>query len=174
MTEHRVSRRRIVGVTLLAWFAVLGFDFLLHGGLLAWLYAEPGPFLLSPEDAFRLIPLGYASFLILVILVVWLLVRLGIRGWRPGLVFGLKLGALAWGALVLGLLSISTARLALMAGWFVGQTIEAGVAGLVAGDGLYTDHPGRLFVYVLVFVVAALGATVVLQSLGLAPAALSF
>ena len=43
------------------------------------------------------------------------------------MVLGLQVGAFAWGALVLGLLSISTASIGLLAGWFIGQTIEAGI-----------------------------------------------
>ena len=171
MDSVPVSLRRLVGVVLLAWFAVLGFDFLLHGGLLARLYAEPSPFLLAPEDAFRLIPLGYLSFLVSIVLLVWLMVRLGIRGRKAGFVFGLQVGALVWASLVLGLLSISTASWRLMLGWFVGQTVEAGIGGLVVGAGLTTDRLGRLLLYVLAFVIAAVVATIVLQSVGLAPAA---
>ncbi|NOR83586.1 MAG: hypothetical protein GQ526_08850 [Ardenticatenales bacterium] len=89
MEPGQRSPRRLVGVTLLAWFAVLGFDFLLHGGLLARLYAEPSPFLLPAEDAFRLIPLGYLSFLVFIILLVWLMVRRKIGGASRGLLFGL-------------------------------------------------------------------------------------
>ncbi|MCK4978324.1 MAG: hypothetical protein KAS36_15415 [Anaerolineales bacterium] len=171
MESDQRSARRLVGVTLLAWFAVLGFDFLLHGGLLARLYAEPSPFLLPAEDAFRLIPLGYLSFLVFIFLLVWLMVRLKIAGWSRGLVFGLQVGALVWGSLVLGLLSISTASLELMAGWFIGQTMEAGIGGLVVGWGLASNRPWRLVLYVILFVVAAVVVTIFLQSAGLAPAA---
>ena len=164
------SNRRLIGVVLLAWFAVLGFDFFLHGGLLASLYTEPSPFLLPPEEAFRLIPLGYLAFLIFEIFLVWLIVRLDVKGWRSGMVLGLQVGAFAWGALVLGLLSISTASIRLLAGWFIGQTIEAGIGGTVAGAGLITERPGRLTIYVVIFVIAALIVTIVLQSAGLAPA----
>lgn len=164
------SNRRLIGVVLLAWFAVLGFDFFLHGGLLASLYTEPSPFLLPPEEAFRLIPLGYLAFLIFEIFLVWLIVRLDVKGWRSGMVLGLQVGAFAWGALVLGLLSISTASIRLLAGWFIGQTIEAGIGGMVAGAGLITERPGRLTIYVVIFVIAALIVTIVLQSAGLAPA----
>jgi hypothetical protein len=164
------SALRLVGVTLLAWFAVLGFDFFLHGGLLARLYAEPSPFLLPAEDAFRLIPLGYLSFLVFIILLVWLMVRQNIGGGSRGLVFGLQVGALVWGSLVLGLLSISTASLALMAGWFIGQTVEAGIGGMVVGWGLVSNRPWRLVVYVVLFVIVALVVTIILQSIGLAPA----
>ncbi len=170
MEAVQISARRLVGVILLAWFAVIGFDFLLHGGLLARLYAEPSPFLLPAQDAFRLIPLGYVSFLVFIILLLWLMVRQKISGWSRGLVFGLQVGALAWASLVLGLLSISTASLELMAGWFIGQTVEAGIGGLVLGWGLASNRVWRLLVYVVLFVIVAVAATIILQSLGLAPA----
>lgn len=170
MEPVQPSPRRRIGVILLAWMVVLGFDFLLHGGLLARLYAEPSPFLLTAEDAFRLIPLGYLSFLVFVLLLAWLMSRQDIRGGRRGLVFGLQVGALAWGSLVLGLLSISTASPELMAAWFVGQTVEAGIAGTVLGSGLASSRPWRLVAYVVVFAIAALAVTVALQSIGLTPA----
>ena len=116
MNIGEYSFRRLIGTIFLAWFAVLGFDFLLHGGLLARLYTEPSPFLLPPEDAFRLIPLGYASFLVFEIFLVWLLIHLEIRGSKSGFLLGIKVGAMVWGAMVLGLLSISTAGFGLMAG----------------------------------------------------------
>ena len=101
--------RRFAALALLAWLSMIGFDFFLHAGLLARLYVEPSPFLLSPTQAFSLIPLGYLSFLVLAILLIWLMGKLEIYGWRRGLIFGFKLGALAWGAFILGLFSISTA-----------------------------------------------------------------
>ena len=136
--------------------------------MLARLYVEPSPFLLSPERAFALNPVGHLSFLGLTILLIWLMVRLGIQGWRQGAVFGLKLGALTWGALVVGLLSISTASLALLIGWFLGQTIELGVAG----SGFKGVRLGRLFLQVLALVIGAFAITILLQTLGLAPAAI--
>ena len=162
------SRRRIVGVIFLGWFAVLGFDFFLHGGLLAKLYAQPSPFLLPLEDAFRFIPLGYLSFLVFEVFLVWLILRLSVNGWRQGLLLGLKVGAFVWGALVLGLLSISTAGIGLMAAWFIGQTIEAGIGGMVAAAGLVTERPWRMVIFVIIFVIVIFMITVILQSLGLA------
>jgi hypothetical protein len=147
-------------VLLAAWLAMLG-----------RLYVEDSLFLLAPEDAFRLIPLGYLAFLLIAVLLVWLLVRLGIEGWRDGLVFGLKVGALVWGASTLGLLSVSTADPALMLGWFVGQTIEVGIAGMVAGAALATERRGRLLAYVIAFVLLAFVITIILQNIGIAPAA---
>ena len=99
------------------------------------------------------------------------MLRLKITGARRGLIFGLQVGALVWGSVVLGLLSISTASLALMVGWFIGQTVEAGLAGLVLGWGLVTGRPWRLVIYVILFVIGALVVTIILQSTGLAPAA---
>ena len=168
MDISKPSRRRMVGVIFLGWFAVLGFDFFLHGGLLAKLYAQPSPFLLPLEDAFRFIPLGYLSFLVFEVFLVWLILRLSVNGWRQGLLLGLKVGAFVWGALVLGLLSISTAGIGLMAAWFIGQTIEAGIGGMVAAAGLVTERPWRMVIFVIIFVIVIFMITVILQSLGLA------
>ena len=135
-TVKRAGHLAKIGV--LALLAVIGFDQFLHAGVLASWYARPSPFSLPPEEAFRLIPLGYISFLILIVLLVWLMPRLELVGWRVGMVFGLKIGALIWGALTLGLLSISTASPSLLLVWFLGQTAELGIAGMVLGSGSAT------------------------------------
>jgi len=80
-----------------------------------------------------------------------------------------KLGALIWGALVLGLMSISTASAGLLAGWFVGQTIELGVAGAFAGGALGGARLTRLFMTVIALIFFSILITIALQSLGLAP-----
>lgn len=163
------SPRRVVLITLLSWLCMLGFDFFLHAGLLARLYLQPDPFLLPPAEAFRRIPLGYLSFLLTAAVLVRLMVRLGITGWRAGLVCGLKLGAVLWGIQVLGLLSISTARPILLAGWFVGQTLELALGGAVAGSGLAGMRLRHLLVWVVAAIVLLSVITVALQTLGLAP-----
>ena len=157
-------------LTLLAWLSMVGFDFFLHAVVLARLYIDPSPFLLPPDRAFLLIPVGYLSFLVLAILLIWLMARQGIQGWRQGMVFGLQLGALSWGAFALGLFSISTASPLLLVGWFLGQTAELGIAGVVAGRGFAVMRLGRLFVMVLAFVIGAFVIAIVLQNVGLAPA----
>jgi hypothetical protein len=148
---------------------MIGIDFLLHGGLLAEFYVQPSPFLLPPDQAFRLIPVGYISFLLLAVLLVWLMLRLKIKGWREGSIFGLKLGALVWGALVLGLMSITTASLWLLVGWMLGQTAEMAVAGMIAGCGLEGARLTRILMVVVAIIVVCVGVTIVLQSMGLAP-----
>lgn len=148
----------------------MGIDVYLHGGLLARLYVEPSSFLLPAEDAFRRIPLGYLTFLILTIGLFWLFRRLHVRGAAAGFRLGAVAGAVAWGALVLGLYSISTASPSLLAGWWMGQSVELAFAGAVLGavtDGVSLK---RVWAIVGVAVVALAAATVALQSMGLAPA----
>jgi hypothetical protein len=158
------------GVILLGWIAMLGFDFFLHGGLLAGLYLQPEPFLLPPNEAFALIPLGYLGFLLLSGLLTWLMLSLHIGGGREGALFGLKLGVLTWGALVLGLASISTASLPLLAGWFTGQVAELALAGYFVGSALAGVSLRRLVRYLILLVVVMVIATVLLQTTGIAPA----
>lgn len=153
-----------------AWILSVGFDLLLHGGLLAGLYIEPSPFLLAPEEAFRRIPLGYLAFLVLTMGLFWLLRRLGVRGSISGFRYGATAGAVVWGALVVGLYSISTATLPLLAGWWIGQTVELGLAGSVLGAAANRVPLKRIWAIVAVAVVAFAAGTIVLQSLGLAPA----
>jgi hypothetical protein len=163
------SKRHVFLLTLMAWLTMLGFDFLWHGGLLAALYLQPSPFLLPLRTSFTLIPVGYLSFLLFAVLLVWLMRRLKLAGWRNGAIFGLELGGLAWGAFVLGLLSISTASVVLLIGWFIGQTLELAIAGAVVGSGLAGMRLRRLFAIVISFVLLSVITTIVLQSLGVVP-----
>ena len=169
--EATPSVRHLAHLVVLAWVSMLGTDLLLHAGVLAWLYARPTPFLLDPATAFNRIPIGYASFLVLATLLAVLSVRLGVRDWKEGLRFGLLLGTAVWAALTMGLASISTASGPLLLGWFVGQTVELGLGGAVVGGGLQGVRPRRLWMLVVVWCVFAFGTTVLMQNLGLAPAA---
>lgn len=155
----------LIKIVLLALLAVIGFDFFLHGGVLARFYSEPSSFLLPQEEAFRLIPLGYVAFLLLFVLLIWLMPKLGIVGWRPGLVFGLKVGMLAGGASALGLISISTVSPILIIAWSLGQAVELGIAGMVLGSGLAVTRLRPLLVKVTVFFIIMFVLGVVLQSI---------
>ena len=157
---------RNIRITLIAWFVMIGIDFFIHAGLLANLYMQESPFLLSETDAFRLIPVGYLSFLIMAILLVWLMGRLDISGWRSGLMFGLKLGALTWGSLTIGLFSIATAEPALLLGWFAGQTVEIAVAGGFAGAALAGGSLRSLSIKTLALIIVMFILTIVLQNIG--------
>lgn len=128
-SEPAASRAWVASSVAAAWMLSVGFDLFLHGGVLARVYLEPSPFLLPPEEAFRRIPLGYLAFLGLTLALFWLLRRLGIQGSVAGFRTGATAGAVVWGALIIGLFSISTATLSLLAGWWIGQTVELGLAG---------------------------------------------
>ena len=143
---------------------MIGFDFFLHAGILAPLYAKKSTFLLPPERAFALIPIGYISFLGLATLLTWLMVKLNIQEWRKGALFGFQLGFLAWGSLILGLYSISTASPVLLWAWFLGQTVELGIAGAVAGYGLAERKLRRLFWMVFIFAILAIVAGIIWQN----------
>jgi hypothetical protein len=172
MQDHIVAGSvwRALALTALAWLSMLGVDFLLHGGLLAALYLQSSPFLVSPATAFALIPVGYLALLLFAMLLVWLMTRQQVAGWRPGALFGLAVGALTAGAFVLGLFSISTASMSLLAGWFAGQTAELAIAGAVVGSGLAGVRLRRLVAVVVGLVVLCVITTLLLQSVGLAPA----
>ncbi len=157
-----------IKLTLLAWLSMIGFDFFLHAGLLASVYAQPSPFLLPLDRAFALIPVGYLSFLILGVFLLWLMLKLKIQAWKNGAIFGLQVGVLTWGAFAIGLFSISTAPPNLLVAWFFGQAIELGIAGGVIGYGLTQSSFGRLFMRILIFVIVAVVLGVVLQNIGFA------
>jgi len=170
-SSQRSPLHRLVGLGVLVWLSMIAVDFFLHAGLLASLYTQPSPFLLPPETAFGLIPLGYLSFILLAALLVWLACALHMAGARQGFFFGLVLGVLIWGSFMMGLASISTASPALILGWFVGQTMEMGIGGAVAGYGLQRDALRPLVLRVGLILLASVVLTILLQSLGFAPVA---
>jgi hypothetical protein len=171
-TSNAVSLDRPVGTAVAAWIATLGIDLLLHGGLLAPLYDWESGFLLSPEDAFVRIPAGYLAFLVLAAGLVWLLPRLGVRSAADGvLVAGLG-GCLLWGALLLGLWSITAADEPLLLGWWAGEAVQLVVAGYLIGSRLGGMSLRTMAWIALGILVVGIVTAVVLQSIGYAPAAL--
>jgi hypothetical protein len=95
----------------------------------------------------------------------WLMIRLDIQSGRQGAVFGLKLGALTWGAMMLGLLSIANAPMGLLLGWFVGQTLELGLAGWVIGTAFELEELRPLMWKVVGFVMVCFAGGVLLQNI---------
>ncbi len=149
---------------------MIGVDLALHAGLLAPLYDWGSPFLLRPTDAFVRIPIGYLSFLVLAVALAWLLQRLDIHTGRDGGLAAVVFGAVIWAALLLGLWSISTADLALLAGWWIGQTFEFAVGGFVIGSVLGAARLSSVAWKVGALVVVGAVVAVVLQSIGYATA----
>jgi hypothetical protein len=162
--------RSDIGLIVSAWLLSVGIDFLLHGGILARLYFRESPFLLPAESAFARIPVGYFTFLVLTVSLWWLLGVLGTVGGFRGFRTGLLAGAVTWGALVLGLYSITTAPVDLLVAWWLGQSIELGAAGAVIGAGRKVAGRKRIHVTVAVVIIGCLVVTIVLQTLGWAPA----
>ncbi len=164
-----VAASRMMLSVAAAWLLSLGFDLFLHAGLLARLYAEPSPFLLEPEEAFRRIPLGYLAFLILTLALYWLFRQIDVRGAGAGFRYGSGAGLVVWGCFAAGLYSISTVPLPLVAGWWAGQALELGLAGAVLGAAANGVPLRRIWALVTIAVVVCAALTIVLQSLGWAP-----
>jgi len=161
----KASRGRFVKISLLAWFAFLAIDFFVHGALLAGWYERGSPSLLPLEGAFARIPLGYVSFFLLVVVIVWLGRRLELRGARQGLRFGLSLGSLLAASHGLALVSITTIDPVLVLWWSVTEAVEIGLVGCIVGHALATERLGRLGFLVAFGVVACFIVTVAVQNL---------
>lgn len=161
----RITRKRYLQLILLVWFAMIGVDFFLHGGLLAAIYIQDSPFLLSTLDSFRRIPLGYLALLVSAGFLVWIMNRASVKGWRNGLRTGAFIGTVLGVSLILGLYSISTASLQLLAGWLVGQVLEMGIAGAIIGQALVEDSLRRLTIYMIVGFILLFVATVLIQNI---------
>ena len=168
-TTARIAPRPVVTVVL-SWLAMVGVDLFLHAGLLAPLYDWDSPFLLPPEQAFVRIPIGYLGLLILAIALAWLLPRFNVERGRDGAQIAGAFGAVAWGALLLGLWSISTADPGLLVGWWVGQTVELGLGGYVIGSILGGARVRAVAWRVGALLVVGAVSAVVLQTIGYAAA----
>jgi hypothetical protein len=149
---------------------MLAVDFFLHGGLLAPLYDWDSSFLLRAEEAFVRIPIAYLGLLVLALGLAALVARLGVDNARDGAVVAAGVGAFGWGAMLLGLWSISTAPAPLLVAWWASQTAELGVGGFVVGSVLGGARRRRVVLGVAVLLVGAVLLTIVLQSLGYATA----
>lgn len=154
----------------LAWLTMLGVDLALHAGVLAPAYDWTSPFLLTPEQAFLRIPAGYLTFLILAVGLTWLLPRCGVRGGVEGARLGAAVGAVLWGALLLGMWSISTASPLLLGAWWLGQSVQLAAGGYMVGAALGGQTARRLALWAVAALVTGLVVAIALQSSGYAPA----
>lgn len=164
------SARQLIIITLLSLLSQIGFDLFQNAGLFAKLWLESSAVFLPPEKMFKLIPLGYLSFLISSSMLVWLMVGLGISGWRNGALFGLKIGSFLSFAMVLGMASVFPVKSVLLAAWLFGGIGQNSIAALVIGSGLGGAHLGRLAIKVIVLVLVSAIVVIVMQNLGMAPA----
>ena len=154
---------------LIAWLAMLGFDFFLHGGVLAGIYTGESQFLLPSMEAFRRIPLGYLSFLITAFFLLWIALRLDINNVKDGLLMGLGLGVVMWAAFGLGMYSITTAEPSTLLAWVVSESLKMALAGGLIGVALRDQNLRQAFKIALVAAIFLVLLTIILQSLNLAP-----
>ena len=164
LSSTSVTRKKYIKLILLVWFAMIGVDFFLHGGLLASTYTQESPFLLSSMESFRRIPLGYLALLVSAVFLVWFINRASVQGWKNGLLTGAIIGVLTGVSLLLGLYSISTVSVQFLAGWFIGLVLEMSVAGAIIGQGLEEDSLRMLTLVVFVGFILLVVATVVIQN----------
>jgi hypothetical protein len=164
-----LSYKRLLFIIMLGWFSMLGFDLFQNAGLFARLLLDSQSALLPPEQLFRRIPMGYLAFLLVTILLTWLQAKLETRGWKRGVLFGLKFGLLSEAALAFGTYSGFPVPIPLLFAWFIGGTMQCCIASGVIGSGLGGAHLGRLSTKVGLFVLVMVVATMVLQGLGIAP-----
>ncbi len=150
----------------LAWLATIAIDFFVFGGVFAGLLEESSSeAVLPPEALFRRIPAGYASFLLEVLLLAWLLRATGSRGVTSGARTGLGAGSLFATAVVLGLWSFTTVPVVVLMAWWLTLILQFTAAGAVLGAaGTESWRPTRRWVVILVVVLVAGG--IVLQNRG--------
>jgi len=156
-----------IKLILIAWMAMLGFDFFLHAGVLARIYTRESPFLLPPMEAFRRIPIGYLSFMITAVFLVWLASSLDIDNAKDGMILGFGLGLVMWAALGLGLYSVTTAEPSTLIAWSVGQSLEMAFAGALIGLAFRKGELRQAFFIALISIVFLVAVTIILQSLGI-------
>ena len=161
-----VSRRRIIRIVLLAWFAINGLDFFLNAGLLARFYRWDLPGFLPPLKMFQYIPLGYAAFLLWSILLVWLMNRLSVSGFRAGAIFGLKIGILLAAAGFCGQLSVFAFPVWMLLLWMVVNTLLITAGGAVVGASLAATRLRPLAFRVAALFLVCLVGGIVLQNIG--------
>jgi hypothetical protein len=148
---------RLVAVAV-AWLAMIAVDFVVFGGLFAGaLEGADDPAVLTPEQLFTRIPAGYASFLLEVLLLWWLLRA------SPGA--GVASGARTGAGAVLGLWSFSTVPVLALTLWWATLLLQFLAAGaILAAAG--TPHWRQVRTWALVGSAALFAAGIVLQNLG--------
>ncbi len=158
--------RRTIAAIALAWLVTIAIDFVIFGGVFAGvLEGADSPAVLAPEQLFARIPAGYASFLLEVVLLHWLLKA----SRRQGITGGLRTAALAGlvfaSAVALGLWSFLTVPLTVLGLWWLTLLLQFTAAGAVLGAATTPLWP-RVRTWAIGGSVALVVVGVVLQNLG--------
>jgi hypothetical protein len=115
---------------------------------------------------FQYIPLGYAAFLLWSILLVWLMNRLSVSGFRAGAIFGLKIGILLAAAGFCGQLSVFAFPVWMLLLWMVVNTLLITAGGAVVGASLAATRLRPLAFRVAALFLVCLVGGIVLQNIG--------
>lgn len=164
------TRKHLIQVTALAWLAIISVDLLMNAGILGPFLNWEQPGFLPPIKMFQYIPLGYAAFLLLAILILWLMLLLKLSGARAGAVFGAKFGGLLAAAGWLGEMSIFAFPTKMLFFWALEKTLFCTVLGAVLGSGLAAPRLRPLTRRVVVLFFLCIVVAVAMQNLGLVPA----
>jgi hypothetical protein len=145
----------------------LALDFLGHAVLLASYWRATAQYWRPPSELFRLIPVGYASFGVYCVGLVWLLVRLadGSPSVGGGLRFGAAAGLLYWGSFALGAFSVFAMPISAVLYWTLCGTVESAIAAAVAAWTFSAERPWRRVFWALLVALGIFGVGVLLQNL---------
>jgi hypothetical protein len=157
--------RRTVAAIAVAWLVTIAIDFVIFGGLFAGVLEDADdPAVLTPEQLFVRIPAGYASFLLEVVLLQWLLKASPRPGINGGLVTGLAAGLVFATAVALGVWSFSTVPVSALGLWWLTLLLQFAAAGAVLGAADTPQWP-HVRTWAIWGAVALVVAGVVLQNL---------
>lgn len=157
--------RRTVAAIALAWLVTIAIDFVVFGGLFAGvLEGAEDPAVLAPEQLFVRIPAGYASFLLEVVLLHWLVKASRRSGTVGGLVTGTLAGLVFASAVALGLWSFSTVPVTALALWWLTLVLQFTAAGAVLGAA-HTAHWSRVRNWAIAGAAVIVAAGMVLQNI---------
>ncbi len=121
----------IIGGVFLAWLAAIAIDFFAYGGVFAGFFVADDASVLSPQQLFVRIPAGYASFLIEVVALAWLLNRTGVSTSTQASRLGGAVGLAGGAALVLGVWSFSPISPGLLLSWWLVLVVQMSIEGWI-------------------------------------------
>ena len=160
------STNRFFLSSLIAWMGVIAVDFLSHATLLSPFWSQEYPALKSKIELFRLIPFGYLSYYILLLLVGWLYMRIyGARGnIHKGLAFGLTFGLFYAFSTFFGW--FSALRLPFVFIMLISLTyfFEIAMTGFVFGFLMHVESVKKRIWILLIFILSGLVLGIVLQN----------
>jgi hypothetical protein len=165
--KPQMKGSKIIAAAVGAWLIFLSIDFLLHAVILATWWKKTADFWLSPEDLFRMIPIGYLSFAIYCGALTWLFVRIFVGRRTIGTAFGFgAIAGLVYGvSTVLANYAVFVMPRALLLVWSGSILIESTFACATASWVLDTERSWRRVGLVFGAAVLIFILSVVLQNL---------